>query len=168
MPKLITSFAGEYEFLSNFAPCNIHFAGMNFTTTEAAFQAAKTNIFEERLAISLADTPGKAKRLGRRVTLRSDWEEEKDQIMLDILRLKFTKGSELARRLDRTGDAILIEGNHWHDRYWGVCLCEDHCAGANVLGQLLIQVRAENRGETPKPICYEPYSATIHACLATG
>lgn len=163
MPKLITSFSGEFEFLSNFYPCDLFFIGMNFSTTEAAFQAAKTNDFQERLAISLADTPGKAKRLGRRVTLCSDWEQIKDQVMLDLLRLKFTKGSDLGNRLDRTGHAILVEGTTWHDQYWGVCKCPEHKgAGRNVLGQLLMQVRMENMGYTPYEIYHELRNDWMH------
>lgn len=153
MPRLIRNFHGEFEFLSNFADCPIFYLGMNFQSTEAAFQAAKTNIFEERLAIQMCDTPGKAKRIGRRVTLRPDWEEVKDNVMLDLLRLKFTKGSRLADRLDATGHAILVEGTTWHDQYWGVCVCPEHKGvGRNMLGQLLMQVRMENMGFTPYEI----------------
>lgn len=156
MSRIIRNFHGEFEFLSNFADCPIFYLGMNFNSTEAAFQAAKTNEFEERLAIQMCDTPGKAKRLGRRVTLRPDWEQVKDQVMLDLLRLKFTKGSRLADRLDATGQAILVEGTTWHDQYWGVCVCPEHKGiGKNILGQLLMQVRAENRGHPIGEIHHE-------------
>lgn len=156
MPRLIRNFHGEFEFLSNFAECPIFYFGMNFNSTEAAFQAAKTNVLEERLAIQMCDTPGKAKKLGRRVTLRDNWEEIKDDVMLDLLRLKFTKGSQLADRLDATGQAILVEGTTWHDQYWGVCVCSEHKGiGKNILGQLLMQVRAENQGFTPYKITHE-------------
>ena len=156
MPRIISNFHGCHEFLSNFAPCELHFGTLNYQTTEAAFQAAKTLSFEQQFAISLADTPGKAKRLGRRVTLRSDWEEVKDKVMLDILRLKFTKGSEFARMLEDTGNAILVEGTTWHDQYWGVCKCDEHKGvGVNMLGQILMQIRDENRGRTPTEIHHE-------------
>lgn len=149
MPKIINSFSGANEFLSNFYPCEIFYLDQMFKTTEAAFQAAKTTDHQQRLAIADADTPGQAKRLGRRVDLRPDWEEIKVQVMLDILRLKFTKGSELARRLDDTGNAILVEGTTWHDQYWGVCKCDTHKGhGRNMLGQLLMKVREENRRGT--------------------
>lgn len=126
--------------------------GLMFKTTEAAFQAAKTFNLKERTKIAYAETPGQAKRMGRAVTLRPDWEEVKDKVMLDILRLKFTKGSEYARRLDDTGQAILVEGTTWHDHYWGCCSCA-RCKGEgrNVLGQILMQIRDENRGVTPSP-----------------
>ena len=61
--------------------------------------------------------------------------------MLRFLRDKFKPGSELAGKLLNTGDAELVEGNHWGDRYWGVCDGE----GQNKLGKLLMQVRGELR-----------------------
>ena len=156
MARIIRNFHGEFEFLSNFADCPIFYLGMYFNSTEAAFQAAKTHVFKERLTIQMANTPGEAKRLGRRVTLRPDWEQVKDDVMLDLLRLKFTKGSHLADRLDATGHAILVEGTTWHDQYWGVCVCPKHKGiGRNILGQLLMQVRMENMGYPPYEIDHD-------------
>ena len=84
--------------------------------------------------------------MGRSVPLRIDWEDIKEKVMLDLLRLKFTKGSLLANYLDETGDATLIEGTTWHDRFWGVCNCEKcQGQGKNMLGTLLMRVREENR-----------------------
>lgn len=144
--NIIKEFSGKNEFLSNFAPCRIEYLGRTFTSTEAAFQAAKSLDPEFHTKLSKM-TPGQSKRTGRAVELRSDWEEVKDQVMLEILRKKFSKGSELAKKLDSTGDSILVEGTVWHDQYWGICLCEKHNGiGRNVLGQLLMKVRDENRG----------------------
>ena len=45
-----------------------------------------------------------------------------------------------------TGDAELIEGNTWHDNYWGVCSCSKcNGRGKNRLGKLLMKVREELR-----------------------
>ena len=44
-----------------------------------------------------------------------------------------------------TGGAVLVEGNTWHDNYWGCCTCS-RCAGRrgrNNLGRLLMKLRAE-------------------------
>lgn len=146
MQRLITSFSGEFEFLSNFYPVDLLVDGIAYHSSEAAFQAAKTPDISQKIRISDAKTPGEAKRLGRQVTMRRDWEEKKDKVMFDLLRKKFARGTDLARRLDATGDAVLVEGNKWHDQYWGVCTCPK-CGGVgrNVLGQLLMTVRAENR-----------------------
>jgi ribA/ribD-fused uncharacterized protein len=94
--------------------------------------------------IAAAPTPGKAKRLGRAITLRTDWETVKYDIMLMGLRLKFCD-KELREKLRKTGDEMLVEGNYWHDNIWGDCSC-DACKnrpGRNELGKLLMQVRNE-------------------------
>lgn len=145
-PTIIGSFSGGYEFLSNFADCPIFYNGLQYRNTEAAFQAQKTLDPWERADIADTKTPGQAKRMGRRVAMRADWEQVKVREMLQILRIKFTKGSEFADRLDQTGDANLVEGTTWHDQFWGVCKCEKHGGeGVNMLGQILMHIRSENR-----------------------
>lgn len=139
---IIDNFSGDYEFLSNFYPCNVVYDGLKFETTEHAFQAAKTLNIEERLQVMACDTPGKAKRMGRKVTLRPDWDQVKVQVMTDIVRQKFTD-LLLARKLLETGDTNLIEGNTWNDRFWGVC----NGKGENNLGKILMKVREELRGQ---------------------
>ena len=56
--------------------------------------------------------------------------------MEDFLRQKFTD-SDLKEKLLATGDAELIEGNHWGDVIWGVC----NGIGENNLGKLLMNIR---------------------------
>lgn len=67
------------------------------------------------------------------------------EIMLELLRLKFTRNPELGKLLIATGDALLEEGNKWHDNFWGDCTCDDcrDIEGENWLGKLLMQVRDE-------------------------
>lgn len=141
MSNPILFFRGNYRFLSNFFPCSVLYDGYFHTSSEHAFQAAKTNIFEHKTYVRQAATPGEAKARGKIVTLRPDWEEVKIPIMTDIVRVKF-KDNGLRFQLDQTGDAELVEGNTWGDTFWGVC----HGMGENWLGRILMQVRAENRG----------------------
>jgi ribA/ribD-fused uncharacterized protein len=144
--NIISMFDGtEYEWLSNFYPCLVENDGVLYTTTEHAYQAAKTLIPAQRVAIQAAVTPGEAKRLGQRVTLRLDWEEIKQGVMYTLLKKKFGPSHPLLRaKLIATGDAHLIEGNWWNDTYWGVC----DGVGTNHLGRLLMRVRDEiNRRE---------------------
>jgi len=49
----------------------------------------------------------------------------------------------LKKRLKNTEGYELIEGNFWHDCYWGNCSCEKckNIEGQNVLGRLLMKVR---------------------------
>ncbi|MBU1213444.1 MAG: NADAR family protein [Alphaproteobacteria bacterium] len=140
----------EHRFLSNFYPCTIHYEGDIYTSTEHAYQAAKTLLRPERDVIRNCTNPGQSKRLGRRITLRPDWEEIKLSVMEDLLRRKFY-GERLRERLLSTGDRPLIEGNTWHDNFWGDCSCP-RCAkipGKNHLGKLLMQIRSELCQDAP-------------------
>ena len=147
---MIDEFRGEYRFLSNFYPAEIEYEGVPYRTTEHAFAAAKTLSSEDRLTIAAAETPGQAKRFGRTVKLREDWELVKVSVMADILALKFAEGSKYAEWLLETGDEPLIEGNTWHDNYWGNCFCgtklECKPLGRNELGKLLMYRREMLRG----------------------
>ena len=133
----IDSFEGDYFFLSNFYSCQIIYNGHTFKSSESAFQSAKT---VNPLAIKQFEvlTPGRAKKLGRRVELRPDWEEIKDSVMEDILRIKFNK-IRLKEKLLSTYPRELIEGNDWNDTYWGVC----NGIGKNKLGEILMKIRKE-------------------------
>ena len=135
----ITSFKGQYIWLSNFWMSPIEYEGNIYKSVEHAFQAAKTLDPLERDYIAAASTPDIAKRRGRTVHLRHDWEQIKEMIMLDLLRIKF-RHIGLRAALLGTQHHELIEGNHWGDTYWGV----DHrLGGQNRLGMLLMQVRSE-------------------------
>ena len=139
----IDSFEGKYEFLSNFYESPFEWQGIHYPTSEHAFQAAKVINPATRLKIAAAPTPGQAKRMGRQVELRADWEEVKEDIILLALRLKFSD-RDMAKKLLATGDEYLVEGTWWHDRYWGICSCPV-CGGRgkNRLGYLLMKVREE-------------------------
>lgn len=137
----ILEFREAHEFLSNFWPVAIRFEGQTYPTVEHAFQAAKTDDEEERARIRGARDPGKAKRLGRAVRLRRDWEKVKLGIMESLLREKFTAHPDLRELLLATGERRLVEGNTWGDAFWGVC----RGRGKNHLGKLLMRVRDDLR-----------------------
>lgn len=141
---MIDEFENEYAFLSNFYPSPFEHEGIVYPTNEHFFQAMKTLNIQERKAIAAAETPGKAKRMGRNVSLRPDWEKIKVYVMLEGLRLKFADPT-LAQKLIDTGDEELIEGNWWHDNTWGSCYCSDciNKPGRNMLGIILMELRKE-------------------------
>lgn len=136
----IDKFAGSYEFLSNFFPANTEFEGVVYPTSEHAFQAAKTLDPNERERVRLASTPSSAKALGKKVTLRKDWNFLRTAYMKQVLESKF-QDPELRRRLLETGDAELIEGNTWGDTFWGV----SRGSGQNRLGKILMELRSQYR-----------------------
>ena len=137
----IDRFEGPCFFLSNFHASSVVWEGDIYPTVEHAFQAAKTQDPVERRRVRLASTPAEAKRLGRRVCLRADWESAKLGVMEALLRQKFFD-PELAEALRATAPHDLVEGNTWNDRFWGVCRDK----GQNHLGRLLMKVRAELLG----------------------
>ena len=140
---IIDCFDGEFAFLSNFYESPCEFEGIVYPTVEHAFQAAKTLCILTREEIAAAPTPGKAKRMGRKVQLREDWELVKTDVMRECLKSKFSH-PVLKMQLLATKDATLIEGTTWHDRCWGICTCpECKGAGENRLGKLLMELREE-------------------------
>ena len=140
---MIDLFRGKYGFLSNFCVSKLHYGGVEYPTSEHAYQAAKTNEALEKKTISNLKTPGQARRYGRNVTLRKDWEDVKFDIMKDIVFCKFTCNSNLKKMLLDTKDEHLLEGNTWHDNIWGNCTCQNcrHRLGNNLLGRALMEVR---------------------------
>ena len=141
----ISEFKDRYEFLSNFSESVICHEYIFYPTVEHFFQAMKTTDLKQRRWIANASTPGEAKRRGRSVDLRPDWEDIKEDVMLEGLRLKF-KIPALREALLNTQSAELVEGNTWHDCEWGICSCS-RCGGIgnNKLGKLLMKVRSELR-----------------------
>lgn len=137
---MITSFQGEFAFLSNFAAVDVNYDGMTYDTVEAAYQAAKTTDIMARQRIRLAETPNQAKKLGRAVTLRTDWESIKVAVMTELLWDKFTQ-EPFRSLLLSTQDETLIEGNTWNDRFWGATEYSGMWLGNNMLGKLLMQTR---------------------------
>lgn len=144
MRNVIDQFTGEYAFLSNFYYSDVVLNSVRYPTLEHAFQAAKTLDAIERGTIAVMERPGSAKAYGRKVKMREGWEEMKVGIMYGLLCQKFAKGSRLAGMLITTGDALLVEGNSWHDNFWGVDFRTPE-KGQNWLGKLLMQRREEIR-----------------------
>jgi hypothetical protein len=127
----ITVFSGQYYWLSNFYPV------VDGISVEHIFQASKTTDAGWRYTILNLPTAREAKQAGRKCPLRPDWEEIKEQVMVDALAWKFSLYLPFARDLVRTGNAHLEEGNTWGDTYWGTV----NGKGQNRLGILLMERR---------------------------
>lgn len=139
---MINRFDGKYLFLSNFYNVPILYNGLIYQNAEAAFHAQKTLNQEERYKFINLQA-NEAKRLGRQIKLREDWEEIKENVMYEIVKRKFTQNSTLKKMLLDTQEEELIEGNFWHDKYWGVDQVTG--VGLNKLGKILMRVRKEIR-----------------------
>lgn len=143
---MINAFRGRWTKLGNYSSCVVFYQGHAYQSVEHAYQAQKSLDPGVQKMIRDCPTPAVAKKMARSVVLRPDWEQVKDNIMLALLREKFVQEPERALLLS-TGNEALVEGNWWHDNYWGDCIClfRDECKtpGKNMLGKLLMQVRDE-------------------------
>jgi len=139
--KAITSFQGDYRFLSNFWPCYIAWEGLVYPSLEHAYAASKMDDRSIKMMIQSCATPGDAKEYlaGHDIKPAMSWTIQKKLLVMEtLLFLKFGgKEPLLTKALMATGNAELIEGNTWDDTFWGVCNGE----GENNLGKLLMKVR---------------------------
>jgi len=168
---MIDMFLGKYGFLSNFAPSHIIYGGLDWPTAEHLFQGCKTVDPEIRRKVAKAESPAKAKRMGRQVELRTNWEEIKEQIMYRTVWLKFVQNEGRAALLIQTGDQTIVEGNTWHDNIWGQCLCqscrEQHIEGRNLLGKILMKVRDALRRADDASYIHANLTLNDYQCQAT-
>lgn len=145
---MINKFDEEYAFLSNFYASPVTVDEITYKNSEAAFHAQKTlNKDERKRFINLS--PSEAKRLGRKISLRPDWEKIKTDVMYKICLAKFSQNQELKEKLLATGDEFLEEGTTWHDNCWGNCTCEKckNIPGENRLGKILMRIRSELKND---------------------
>jgi ribA/ribD-fused uncharacterized protein len=126
-----------FRFLSNFYPAKVVYEGIEYPTSEHAYQAAKTLDVYQRHNVASQPTPGAAKKFGKAVSMRPDWDDVKVDVMEEIVYAKFTQNENLGDMLILTEDIELIEGNNWGDTFWGVC----DGVGENHLGKTLMRVR---------------------------
>lgn len=132
----VKGFFAEYRWLSNFELSLISFEGLLYSSTENAYQAAKTLDKEQRKKF-LTITPAEAKKLGRKIVVREDWEDVKLAVMREVCERKFNDNEALKLKLLATGDKYLEETNYWKDIFWGVC----EGKGQNNLGKILMSIR---------------------------
>lgn len=152
MPDVINfySTSGEYGCFSNFSRHSVFLKGKRWPTSEHYFQAMKFEGTEHAEAVRRCERPAEAANMGRdrKLPLRRDWESVKNQVMLEVVRAKFSQHEELRAVLLGTGDAKLVEHTE-NDSYWGD---GGDGSGKNRLGQILMRVREELRAaETNRP-----------------
>jgi N-glycosidase YbiA len=132
-----------HGYMSNYKKARFFIYGRWWNWVEAPYQAQKTFVPEEYDAIHQATTNNESRLLGQKVTMRPDWDQVKRQVMKECVLAKFLQHKDLRDQLMATGDEELIEDSPI-DYYWG---CGADGSGQNVLGQVLMEVRQELRGE---------------------
>ncbi len=130
-------FKDKYDYLSNMYPCPVKVMINNnvyeFKCSESVYQACKC---PERIEEFVNLNGYEAKKLGKRVKLRPDWEELKFGFMYAVVKAKFDQNKFLGLRLKSLkGD--IVEENTWNDTYWGIC----NGIGDNNLGKILMDLR---------------------------
>lgn len=136
----IKSFTGENRFLSNFYQSDIEIDGIIYPNAEVAFQAQKYKNDEDKREFAKIKNPVIAKRKGRTIQINVDeWNKIRLDVMKRICLEKFKQNEEIKQKLLDTKDAILIEGNNWHDTFWGID--NKTGEGLNHLGKILMEVR---------------------------
>jgi len=144
---MIGSFTGKYKGFSNFEPVVIYYKHYTFPSVEHAYQASKElypgYYFYKILAVPAGEA-NIARKLGRKSKLRPDWGKFKLKSMEKFLRQKF-EYKKFKNLLISTGDETLVEGNWWHDNFWGDCHCKKckDIEGQNHLGKILMRLREE-------------------------
>ena len=140
----VVAFKDKYEKFSNFYPVCIIYEDMEFYSVEHAFVAAKSTdmIFRRKISLLKPDQAGLAKKMGRRCKLRPNWDLMKVSVMRLLIDQKFSI-NEFKELLLSTGENEIIEGNYWHDNFWGNCYCKkcENIVGQNRLGKLLMEKR---------------------------
>lgn len=123
----ITAFTGRWRFLSNFYRSEFRAVidlgdqslSIRVPTLEHAYQASKaTTLAIARRIIDEAGSALEARRMGRRLVLRPDWDQVRVPTMRALVQMKFAE-VYLAERLLATGERELVEGNPWKDTFWG-------------------------------------------------
>lgn len=139
----IKGFTGEYRWLSNFWPSPFEFNNYAWPTVEHAYVAHKAHPARLKNVYGLVIdmTPGQAKRYGRTITIRPDFDMIKLHLMQALQYRKYTTDDPvnevLLQKLRETGDRYIEETNTWGDTFWGVCNGEGH----NHLGKIIMGIR---------------------------
>jgi len=151
---MINAFQGEHAFLSTFYDRYVEYEGITYRNAECAFQAQKT--YSENLKKKFARLlPTEAIRRGRKLQLRDDWEDIKENVMYEINKIKFSN-HELMQKLLATGNEELI--NNCNDQEWGV----HDGKGSNKLGKILMKIRKELKdGQTAESKAKEEQSSDL-------
>ena len=156
---------GYFEEFSNFTSSNVEIEdmfGLKYKTVEHYYQAQKTlNPTERKQFTDKSMTANQAKKLGNdkeKLTLISNWETVKFDVMREGLRQKF-QDKKFMDLLKSTGNKQIIEWTWWGDKIWG--MSDKTNDGANALGKLLMELRDSNQEtQTTETREYTPENIT--------
>ena len=136
---------GEYGYLATYSNYGFFKDGVFWKTSEHYYQAQKFMDSDTKIRIQNAETPKIASIIGRdrKLNLRSDWEEVKQDVMFDAVYYKFKQNRDILQKFLDTGNARIVEATV-KENYWGSGPNND---GQNNYGKILIKVREKLRTE---------------------
>lgn len=131
----------EYGSFSNFSRHSVVINDKKWPTSEHYYQAMKFESEDLQEQVRALSGPGEAADMGRdrSLPLKKNWSKDRDVVMTEVVRAKFSQHEDLKNLLVGTGDEYLVE-NSPIDYYWG---CGYDKSGANMLGRILMLVRNE-------------------------
>lgn len=141
-----------YGAFSNLFRRPVWFEGETFVTSEHAYQAGKARKPEVKRWLMEAPSPALLAMAAHGLyywDVAPGWSKTKFDRMRRVLHAKFTQHPDLLDLLLSTGDARLIETatvDNEVNRLWG----EVNGQGRNMLGELLMELRARLRSERPR------------------
>lgn len=149
---MITSFSGEYRWLSNFVSNPVWLFNVQYPTVEHAYQSAKAPHDEAwQRFCQFEESPYLIKSKGKaRPRLP---EQQAINIMRQLIDQKFS-AEPYRTKLMETGDTPIEEGNHWYDTFWGTY----NGKGQNHLGKLIMEKRKALFKESRRGGVYGDYT----------
>lgn len=136
---MIDDFSGKWECLSNFYMSEFVVNNIRYSSVVHAMQSSKTTDEFYSTTIRNASTPWEAKRLGRIIQIREDWDFIRPSLLKQFVTAKFTDNPLLRGVLLSTGSEELVYKNRSGDTFEGVY----KGMGQNRLGICLMQLRDE-------------------------
>jgi ribA/ribD-fused uncharacterized protein len=144
-------------------------------TTEQPYMASKFEDPEIRAEIMATADGRAAKSLAKQLKARGvseieGWYDARIPVMTTVVDMKFRANLDLADRLIGTGNQLIVEGNQWEDRFWGVSPIGSN-NGENNLGKILMKLRHElaeelkENGHILPPSMYNLGGLTVNAAL---
>ena len=135
---VIKFYEGEFYLLSNFSAHQVMYSGVEYMTSEHAYQVAKFEDPTMREKIKNASSAFLAREYGQsKEGLTSGF--DKVAVMKEIMRAKLLQHQDVREKLLATEDALL-EKNHPRDYFWGT---GKDGSGKNIMGQIWMELRSE-------------------------
>jgi len=128
---------------SNFSDDSVVYQGKCYMSSEHAFQCQKPLHKSDQERIAACETPMDCAKMGRdrSIPINADWDKFRLTVMWEVLLCKFTQNEAAQKALLATGDAYLEERTSL-DNFWGSGSNDAGGTGKNMLGRMLMEVRA--------------------------